>query len=651
MTDGVSGVDSTVPAEDITASGSNVIDGILWGRRWVSDTGADTTTISFSFPDENSQFNTSPGGYPEEEGQEPFSGVAALSANAQAQFLSMLSNLESFSNLVFNQVDDSGSSAGTIRVAFTGIADEDAVAWAYLPGNYQAAGDIWILSENHGEDDVDFSHTLLHELGHALGLKHSFEEEDEFPAIDSSLEGADYTVMSYTVSARFPDTVWADLWPQTYMYADILAIQYLYGVDTETTAGADAYTFADTERYYQTIWDYAGTDTLSVTGSADVKLDLTPGSWSNVGTTIEYWDGSDFSYDSNTVFIMPDTIVENATGADGDDTLIGNAVANRLVGNAGDDLITGGGGPDLLRGGLGDDVAVAGSGNDTLWAGAGDQGDDVMAGGAGNDIMGGGAGDDLLIGGGLDDGDTLDLVTANESAEDDGNDAIFGGAGNDTLLGGGWDDSVNDNGRYDDGEAVVTGTGNDEIWSGDGDDLIVAAAGNDVLGGGVGDDTIRGGDGNDLFYGGKDAGDTGLNDVLDGGGGNDVIFGGAGNDQIDGGSGADDLFSGGGADTVNGGSGNDTLWGGGGDDIFTGGSGADLFVFASGHGDDTVTDFDLTDDTLQLSNTNTDFVTVDDVIAAASNISGNLVIDLGGGDTVTLEGLSVNDVSQMTLVL
>lgn len=669
MTDGVSGVDSTVPAEDVSQTGTNAIDGILYGRRWVSDTGSDVTTLSFSFPDENSLFSTDVNGGYGTSGEEPHTGLAGLSESAQGLFLAALENLSSFSKLAFMQVADSGNSAGTIRVAFTGITGDDSVAWAYLPGNYQAAGDIWILSENHSESDVDFGQTLTHELGHALGLKHPFEEEGSSVVLDSSLDGVDYTVMSYNISVRFPTATYADLWPQTYMYADILALQYLYGVDTVTTGSADAYVYDQAERHYLAIWDYGGDDTLGVTGGTRaVKLDLTPGSWSDVGTTIQYSDNTNFFTDSNTVYITPDTIIENAYGAGGDDTLQGNDVANKLTGNDGNDTLMGGAGADRLKGGsgndylqggvgsdvltsgVGSDVAVGGDGNDTLWAGGGDEGNDVSAGGSGDDIVAGGSGDDLLIGGGLDDGETLDLVQANESATGDGSDTLFGGAGADTLLGGGWDDSVVDNGSYDDGEAVTSGTGSDKIWSGAGDDLVVAAAGDDVLGGGAGDDTINGGAGNDLFYGGKDAGDTGTNDVLNGGAGNDIIFGSAGNDSLDGGSGADDLFGGAGDDTVVGGSGNDTLWGGGGDDRFTGGAGDDIFVFAAGSGDDRVTDFDLPNDTLRLSNTTTDFTDINSVIAASTAVSGGVLIDLGGGDSLRLDGISLNDLSEITFV-
>lgn len=652
MTDGISGVESRAKAENVGSSGNNTIDGILYGNRWVSDAGSSSTTISFSFADENSLYSENPDlGYGVS-GNEPHIGLEGLSAYGQGLFLSALDNLERFTNLVFTQVADSGSSAGTIRVAFTGLEGEDSVAWAYLPGSYQAAGDIWVLSENHTEDDIDFGQTLFHELGHALGLKHPFDDSGEFGPLPSSLDGMDMTVMSYEISARFPEAQWADLFPQTYMYADILALQYLYGVDTETTAGQDTYVFDLSDRHFLTVWDYGGTDTISITGGdRAVKINLAPGSWSNVGTTIEYWDGQEFWDETESLFIAPDTVIENASGAEGDDTLLGNDAANRLLGNAGDDLLTGGVGADVLVGGTGNDVSAGGAGNDQLWAGGGDLGNDVMVGGAGADIVGGGAGNDFLIGGGGDDGDTLNLFLTNEEQAGDGSDTLFGGAGDDTLLGGGWDDgAVADNGRYDDGEAVSGDTSTDYIWAGTGNDLIVGAAGDDQLGGGKGDDTVQAGSGDDVIYGGNDAGDTGRNDVLSGGDGNDEIFGGAGNDRINGDAGDDNLFSGGGNDTVNGGAGDDTLWGGGGNDVFTGGAGADIFVFGANHGDDTVTDYDVEEDSLSLGGATTVFTDAASVADAAVAISGGVLIDLGGGDSLTLQGISLSDLQEITLI-
>ena len=668
------GIDEITISTSHSATGDDNVDALLSGVHWAPDVGGNTTTLSYSFSNANSEyfFDLATGYETGDDFNEPTFDITELSLYAQGLFNSAAANLGSFSNLALVEIDDTATTAGTVRVAWSAIPSEDAVAWAYLPGDWVGAGDIWLISENHDETDVDFQHTILHELGHALGLKHSFEAEGQFPAIGSQYEGVDYTVMSYTVSARFPDAQWADLWPQTYMYFDILALQELYGVDTVTTAGDDTYDYDQTSRYLLTVWDYGGTDSLGASnGNTAVDINLTPGTWSNVGTTIEYWlGGTEYSYDSYSVYIADDTIIENAYGAAGDDTLTGNSVANRLTGNEGNDILSGGAGADklfggdgsdlldggsgndLLRGDAGDDVSSGGDGNDQLYAGAGDTGNDVAIGGAGNDVLGGAAGDDLLVGGGADEGAVLHLLSSSGDSSDDGSDTLFGGDGNDTLLGGGWDDgAVSDNGAYDVGEEVKTGTGTDVIWAGAGDDLIEAAAGADTLGGGAGDDTLNGGGGDDLFYGGKDAGDTGMNDVINGEGGADEIFAGAGNDSIDGGSGNDNIFSGGGDDTVSGGSGDDTLWGGGGDDEFTGGTGVDVFVFASGHGDDTVTDFNVAEDELRLVSTATDFTSAADVTAAASEQAGGLLIDLGGGDSVFLDGLTLADIPSMNLVL
>jgi serralysin len=651
------GVDEIHETEPQEATGNSNIDALLTDKKWASDEGTYTTTVSFSFGSADSVYVFDANlGYDREgdDFTEPTFGMSALSDNAKDLFYGAVENIESFTNLDLQEVQETETDAGTVRIVWSDLADDDAVGWAYYPGEWYGAGDIWLISENHEETDVDFLHTMLHELGHALGLKHSFEVDGDLPAINSKFEGVDYTVMSYDVSARYPDATWSDLWPQSYMYWDILALQELYGVDMVTTGGADTYTFDLAERYHMTIWDYGGTDTISVTnGSTDVHIDLTPGSWSNVGTTIEYRGGGATTHENYSVYIADDTVIEKALGSDGDDTLRGNSVGNVLQGNDGDDVLLGHGGADVLSAGHGNDAVQGGSGDDQVWAGSGDVGADTLAGGSGNDVIAGGGGSDLLIGGGADDGVIKHSFIANGNWSSDGSDTLYGGDGNDTLLGGGWDDgAVTDNGLYDAGEANTSGLSSDVIYAGQGDDLVVATSGADTLGGGIGDDTLIGGGGDDVFYGGRNDGDSrGVNDVIDAGDGDDQVFSGAGDDSISGGDGDDDVFNGGGDDTVDAGAGDDTLWGGGGDDTFTGGNGADTFIFQSGHGDDTVTDFDVDDDILQLDQTVTDFTSTADVEAASTAQDGGVMIDLGGGNSVFLDGLALDDVSEIEFVL
>ncbi len=71
--------------------------------------------------------------------------------------------------------------------------------------------------------------------------------------------------------------------------------------------------------------------------------------------------------------------VENVEGGQGNDTLIGNASANRLDGKGGKDLVMGGAGDDWLSGGAGNDIVIGGTGGDRL---EGDADDDLMIGGS-----------------------------------------------------------------------------------------------------------------------------------------------------------------------------------------------------------------------------------------------------------------------------
>ena len=160
-----------------------------------------------------------------------------------------------------------------------------------------------------------------------------------------------------------------------YGSADITNDLYVY-TDEFGTYGADAgrQVLSDTD---------GGVDTINAaavtTGSV---ISLAAGMTSSVaGRAFTVADGS---------------VVENAYGGDGDDTLTGNDAANELSGGRGDDVLTGNAGDDSLSGG---------------------DGNDRLDGGAGADDLSGGAGDDTII------FDALDNLAA-----------LDGGMGNDTLV-------------------------------------------------------------------------------------------------------------------------------------------------------------------------------------------------------------------------
>ncbi len=560
--------------------------------RWVPDDDG-ITRVSYSFIDDDWQVVT------DDNSEWWFSAGEPITPYAQYLVEQEIARIESYTNLDMVWVDDTDESAGNIRMGYHQFVIGGGSTTPYA-GPY--ASDVWV-GINVGEDFI--SGFFIHEMGHSLGMV-DLPDWNEYT-------GQDYTIMSYVRSARYEDAEHASVDTETFQSADIAALQYLYGADTETTAGNDTFTYDLSEGLLYALYDAGGRDTIQVTGTGDaVHIDLTPGAWSNIGPDIVYSAGDGFeASETGTLRIMPNTVIENARGSSGNDTLTGNTADNVLVGFGGDDMVS------------------AAAGNDSIWAGGGDTGDDTLMGQSGNDVIAGGLGDDLIIGG------------------QDG-DVGYGGSGDDTLVAADWSD----------GTASVDETAANALWAGEGQDALHGASGVDQLGGGTGNDTIYGNDGDDIIYSGK----TG-DDIARGGGGNDIVFGGSGNDSVSGGSGSDELYGGSGNDIVEGGEGTDTVYGGAGNDLIIGGAGDDILFpgggndtleFEADHGDDRVSGFSLTDDFLDLSATSTDFAVLGDIELAASEATlddrDGLLLDTGDGNSIFLVGLSMNDLSALQVI-
>lgn len=188
-----------------------------------------------------------------------------------------------------------------------------------------------------------------------------------------------------------------------------------------------------------------------------------------------------------------------------------------------------------------------------------------------------------------------------------------GGSGNDLAI-------LDDNGT-----SYSAGEGDDLVMADGGNDSLHGNPGNDTLHGGAGDDIVHGGQGGDVLYGGDGA------DLLFGDKGDDFVHGGQGDDVIDGGDGSDALAGGQGKDVLRGGDGADMLSGDRGNDTLMGGPGADVFRFSAGGGADVVLDFNAAEgDRLQVLGSYT-----------LSQVGAHAVVDLGSGDTITLQNVQL----------
>ncbi|MGE4150418.1 MAG: M10 family metallopeptidase C-terminal domain-containing protein, partial [Hyphomicrobiaceae bacterium] len=479
-------------SSNVPASGNQDIDGLLSGLKW------DTNSLTYSFPDTASFY-----GYPGERDD----NFEALNSTQIAAVQQILTLYTSVANLSFSMITETETVHADLRFA---MSDEPSTAWAYYPSAGEWGGDSW-YNNTSGDYDNPLRgtyayHTFLHEIGHALGLKHG-HETDTYGALPANHDSQEYSVMTYRSYVGSPGSyysVYEGEGVQTLMMNDIAALQYMHGANFTTNSSNTIYTWSSTtgemfinsvgqganteNTIFATIWDGGGIDTYDLSNySGGVSIDLRPGEWTTVSSaqlsTLGYDDGlggevyargniaNALLYQGNVA-----SLIENAFGGDGADTITGNQAANLLLGNGGADTIDGREGNDLIYAGEGIDT-VHGGDNDDRIDGAG--GNDTLHGDAGADLITGGAGDDTIYGGA--DTDTFLLGEAGMDTihGDDGDDRIDGGADNDTLYG--------DAGA----DRITGGLGDDTIYGGEGDDqFLLGEGGSDTIYGGLGVDFL-----------------------------------------------------------------------------------------------------------------------------------------------------------------
>ncbi len=346
-------------------------------RSWGGDLGDAEGPISYAF-------RSTGGG---SENADTFSRFSAAQIAAAEEALGLWSDV---ANITFSRNGGSGySNTGTMLFANYEDPDDGASAYAYYPGSTSSsadAGDVWIDQNSSSNSNVSFGsrgfQTMMHEIGHAIGLQHpgsynagpdvTITYNDHAEYIQDTKQ---YSVMSYfSASETGADHVdgGTTFYAATPLLHDIAAVQRLYGANMSTRTGNDTYGFNSnvaresfridgaSEKVVFAVWDAGGVDTFDFSGySQNQVINLFAGQFSDVGAL------------TKNVAIAQGATIENAKGGSGHDSITGNNFANQLTGNDGNDVMSGRAGSDRLVGGVGNDTHNGGLGADTMIGGFG----------------------------------------------------------------------------------------------------------------------------------------------------------------------------------------------------------------------------------------------------------------------------------------
>ena len=354
--------------------------------------------------------------------------------------MGIFDNVSSFADISFARTLD--QSGADIQLATENLGSS-LLGYMYPQGSSDTSDGLGVLTSNStywntaSLQEGGFMYSVIvHELGHGLGLAHPHDDgggsEVMQGVTDDGDTGTDYgsgglnqsifTIMSYNDGWTDhpldlpPD--YASGYMSTFAALDIAVLQSYYGANTTANAGATVYQVGQ-QAYFSTLWDTGGEDTLEMTSDAGGVLDLRAATLS-----YELGGGGFVSYADDVrggFTIASGVVIENATGAEGEDHITGNSFGNVLRGEGADDRLFAQSGDDMVYGGAGRDRLHGGADDDRLWGNgardklSGAQGDDFLRGGGGDDEIGGGSGSDILRG-------------------DGGNDLMTGGGGEDLFL-------------------------------------------------------------------------------------------------------------------------------------------------------------------------------------------------------------------------
>jgi Ca2+-binding RTX toxin-like protein len=250
-------------------------------------------------------------------------------------------------------------SRATIQFKFADLSTHDADGETQLIGTSLATITLDIKAAGGALVSLAaWQGVLMHEIGHALGLKHPgdyYAGAEPGPYLPASEDIRNDTLLAYP----FDPLTWQAGYETSLRPFDTAAAQYLFGVDPALNAGDTVWRYSSLNWPNNLIGDGSGKDTLDAS-------DVLPAGGAGPDMTIDLREGGRiFAGAAQALISAPgqvsinyNTVIEDAIGSPGRDLIIGNAADNRLSGGAGDDTLYGAKGNDTLDGGLGLDTAA-----------------------------------------------------------------------------------------------------------------------------------------------------------------------------------------------------------------------------------------------------------------------------------------------------
>lgn len=255
-------------------------------------------------------------------------GFARTSETQKTYIRQALTAWSSVANIAFTET--SAASSASLRFG-TNRQNGVSAGYAYYPSTFSTGGLVLIANDDsNNTNPVSGSYgylTLIHEIGHAIGLKHpgNYNAGDNFtadgPFLPSGEDYYSYSIMSYNADDALPSSGYQT---QAAIY-DIAAVQYLYGANTAAAPGNDTYTL--TPSTYITIWDPNGTNTLDASAQTGAAvIDMNGGGRSTVGGTLV----AGVAYNS---------LIQAARTGSGSDLIYANGLGDTIDGGGGTDTV------------------------------------------------------------------------------------------------------------------------------------------------------------------------------------------------------------------------------------------------------------------------------------------------------------------------